>query len=102
MSANLIDVPPGRKSGRLLQDVPLLTKDLVLPPQPLQLGRHVRLCLPPSGQSLAIPAPANPADQRRQPDPKISRDLALAPPNRQRQPDRLVLKSPRKSSPLHH
>jgi hypothetical protein len=53
-------------------------------------------------RSLAIQAPANPGDQRRQPDPKISRDLAPGPPTRQSQPDRFVLKFLRKLSLLLH
>jgi hypothetical protein len=34
---------PDEKSGGLLQDVPLLAKDLVLPPQPPQLRRDIPL-----------------------------------------------------------
>jgi len=45
MNRNFIDFPPWRKSRGLLQDLPLLTQDLVLAPQPLQLGRHVLLPL---------------------------------------------------------
>jgi hypothetical protein len=67
-------------------------------PQPLQLVRDVRLRLPSRCHGLAIPAPAISADQRRQPAPKISRDLAPGPPTRQSQPDRLVLKFLRKPS----
>jgi hypothetical protein len=65
-------------------------------------NRHVRLRLSARRQSQVFPAPANPADQRRQPDPKISRDLALGPPTRQSQPGRLVLKFLRKPSLVHH
>src|SRR3954447_6109398 len=54
---------PGEKSGGLLQDVPLLPKDLVLPPQPLQLRREIALCRC-GVNSAPIPAPADPADQR--------------------------------------
>jgi hypothetical protein len=101
MSANLIDFPPGQKSGGLLQDVPLLPKDLVLPAQPLQLRRDLALC----GRgvdSAPIPAPADPADQRRQPDPKITRNRALRAPAGVHQADRFLLKFPGKSSPQGH
>src|SRR3954466_953424 len=92
---------PGEKSSGLLQDVPLLPKDLVLPPQPLQLRRDLALC----GRgvdSAPLPAPADPADQRRQPDPKITGDLALRATAGLRQADRFLLKFLRKPSLLCH
>src|SRR3954451_21943422 len=101
MSANLIDFPPGRKSSGLLQDVPFLPKDLVLPPQPLQLHRDIALC----GRGVdnaPIPAPADPTDQRRQPDPKITSDLALRATAGLRQADRFLLTFLRKPSLLCH
>src|SRR3954451_17222520 len=101
MSANLIDFPPGRKKRCLLQDVPLLPKDLVLPPQPLQLRRDIALCCR-RVDSAPIPAPADPADQCRQPDPKITGDLALRPTAGLRQADRFLLKFLRKPSLLCH
>src|SRR3954451_854101 len=91
MSANLIDFPPGRKKRCLLQDIPLLPKDLVLPPQPLRRRRDLALC----GRgvdSAPIPAPADPADRRRPPDPKITSDLALRATAGLRQADRFLLK----------
>src|SRR3954447_15308480 len=70
---------PDEKSGGFLQDVPLLPKDFVLPTQPLQLRRDLALrCRGVDG--APIPAPSDPADQRRQPNPKITGDLALRPP----------------------
>src|SRR3954464_12392372 len=101
MSANLIDFPPGRKSGGLLQDVPLLPKDFVLPPQPLQLRRDLALCCR-GVNSAPIPAPANPTDQRRQPDPKITGELARRATAGLRQADRFLLKFLRKPSLLCH
>src|SRR4051812_49252152 len=101
MSANLIDFPPEEKSGGLLQDVPLLPKDFVLPPQSLQLRPDIALC----GRgvdSAPISAPADPADQRRQPDPKITGDLALRATAGLHQTDRFLLKFLRKPSLLCH
>ena len=64
-SANLIDFPPrAKKSSGLLQDVPLLAKGLVLPPMPPQLCREIALRCH-WVDSAPIPAPADPADQRR-------------------------------------
>ena len=77
------------------------TYDLVLPPQPLQLCRDIALC----GRgvdSVPIPAPADPADQRRQPNPKITGDLALRATAGLRQADRFLLKFLRKPSLLCH
>src|SRR6185369_13065847 len=92
---------PGEKSRGLLQNVPLLPKDLVLPPQSLQLRRHLALrCC--GVESMPIPATADPADQRRQPDPKITGDLALRAPAGLRQADRFLLKFLRKPSLLGH
>src|SRR5439155_26601098 len=97
MSANLIDFPPGRKNGGVLQDVPLLPKDLVLPAQPLRLRRNRALRCGGVG-SVPIPAPSDPADQRRAPNPKITRDLALRSPTGLRQADRFLRKLLRKPS----
>ena len=51
---------------------------------------------------LTIPAPADPAPQRRQPDPKVLRDLASRAAARPNQPNRFVLKLLRKPSLLPH
>src|SRR4051794_10639038 len=53
-----------KKSGGLLQDVPFLPKDLVLPPQSLQLRRDIARCCR-WIDSLPIPTPADPANERR-------------------------------------
>jgi hypothetical protein len=102
MSANFIDFPPGEKSGGLFQDIPLLAEDLVLPAQPLELCRDIALCRRRGVGSTPIPAPADPADQRRQPYPQITGDLALRPPAGLHQTDRFRLKFLRKPSLLHH
>src|SRR3954462_14463305 len=76
-------------------------KDPVPRPQPLQLRRDLALC----GRgvnSAPIPAPADPADQRRQPDPKITRDLAPRATTGLHQADRFLLKFLRKPSLLCH
>ena len=52
--------------------------------------------------SAPIPAPADPAHQRRKPNPKITGDLALRSPAGLHQPDRFLLKFLRKPSLLHH
>jgi hypothetical protein len=65
MSWNLIDFPPGRKSGRPLQYVTLLSKDLILPPKALQLGSHIRLRRLIRRIHQTIPAAADPAHQCR-------------------------------------
>src|SRR5690349_16282858 len=51
---------------------------------------------------MPIPAAADPADQRRQPDPKITGDLALRAPAGLRQANRFLLKSLCKPSLLGH
>jgi hypothetical protein len=65
MNRNFIDFPPWRKSGRPFEDLPLLTQDLVLTPQPLQLGGHVLLAVVGWGVHLALAATINPVAQRR-------------------------------------
>src|SRR3954466_16101636 len=92
---------PGEKSGGLLQDVSLLQKDLVLPPQPLQLRRDLALCCR-GVDSAPLPAPADPAHQPRQPNPKITGNLALRATAGLRQADRFLLKFLRKPSLLCH
>src|SRR5689334_24520220 len=73
----------------------------LLGPQSLQVRRHFALrCW--GVESMPIPATADPADQRRQPDPKITGDLALRAPAGLRQADRFLLKSLRKPSLLGH
>lgn len=101
MNENLIDFPPWRKNGRTLEDVALLSKDLVLPAQPLQLGRDIfRAGL---GRLIdqAVPTATDPAHQRRKPDPKIVGDFALSAPTCLNQPNGLGFKLFRKSSLLH-
>jgi hypothetical protein len=49
---------------------------------------------------LPIPAPANPANQRRQPDPEILRNLALRPPARLSEANGFRLELFRKTSLL--
>jgi hypothetical protein len=65
MSANIIEFPAERKSGRSLENVPLLAKDPVLPPQPFQLGRDIFLPGAVRLIDLPVPAPADPPNQRR-------------------------------------
>jgi hypothetical protein len=102
MSANLTDFPPWRKNCGSLENIPLLTENLVLTPQPLQLGRDVFLFRLSRLINLTVPAPADPTDQRRQTNPKIPCDLALAPSARPNQTNRLVFKFLRKPSLLLH
>ena len=90
-----------KKAVAFFQDVPLLPKDLVLPPQPLQLRPDIALCCR-GVDSAPISVPADPADQRRQPDPKITGDLALRATAGLRQADRFLLKFLRKPSLLCH
>ena len=53
-----------KKAVAFFRMFPLLPKDLVLPPQPLQLRRDItRRCRWVAGSP--IPAPADPANQRR-------------------------------------
>src|SRR5271163_4846760 len=101
MSANLIDFPPGRKKRWPFQGIPFLPKDLVLPTQPLQLGRDSALRHRRRIDSAPIPASTNPPHQRRQANPEIAGNLALRPPAGQRQAHRFVLKFLRKPSLLH-
>jgi hypothetical protein len=65
-SVNLIDFPPWRKSRGPFEDLPLLAQDLVLAPQPLQLGRHVLLPLLGRIVDLALTAAVDPVPQGRQ------------------------------------
>jgi len=88
----LIDFPPRRKSGGALQEVPLLAKGLILPPQPLQLRRYVRRCQSARRFRRAVPAATEPAHRRRKPNPEIFRDLPLGSATRSNQPNRLVPK----------
>jgi hypothetical protein len=93
---------PSKKSRGTLKDIALLAKDLVLPPQPLQLGRDIFLPRPVGCINLAVPPLADPPDQRRQTNPEILCDLTLAPSTRPDQPDSRVLKFFREPSLLHH
>jgi hypothetical protein len=78
MNRNFIDFPPWRKSCGLLQDLPLLAQDLVLPPQPLQLGGRVLLALLGRIIDLTLAAAIKPVAQGRQTDPEIRRNLTPA------------------------
>ena len=52
-------------SGGSLQDLPFLAQDLVLAPQPLQLGRHILLAVVGRIIDLTLPAAINPVAQGR-------------------------------------
>jgi hypothetical protein len=97
MNWNLIDFPPWRKSRCFLQDLPLLTQDLVLAPQPLQLGRHV--LLPVFGRSvdLTLATAIEPVAQGRQADAEIGGNLTPAAAAGQGEPHRLISKLFRKA-----
>src|SRR5215217_2905868 len=102
MSANLIDFPPGRKKRWPSSGCPAPAEGSRFPAAAASaLPRDIALC----GRgvdSAPISAPADPADQRRQPDPKITGDLALRATAGLRQADRFLLKFLRKSSLLCH
>jgi len=66
-----------------------------------EIDRDLALCCRGIG-GAPLPAPANPADQRRQPNPKITGDLALRATAGLRQADRFLLKFLPKPSLLGH
>ena len=95
-------LPPGARpvhaiSRGLLQDLPFLTQDLVLAPQPLQLGGHILLTLLGRIVDLALTAAIKPVAQGRQADPEIRRNLTPAAAAGQGEPHRLVPKLFRKA-----
>jgi hypothetical protein len=63
MSWNLIDFPPWRKSRGPFEDVPFLAQDLILAPQPLQLGGRVLLAVFRRIVDLALAVPVKPMPQ---------------------------------------
>jgi hypothetical protein len=84
-------------SRGLLQDLPLLAQDLVLAPQPLQLGGHVLLALLGRIIDLTLAAAIEPVAQGRQADPEIRRNLTPAAAPGQGEPYRLIPKLFRKA-----
>jgi hypothetical protein len=93
-------LPPGARpvhaiSGRLLEDVALLAQDLVLAPQPLELGHDVLMGRGgPRGPCVLVLR--HPARERRTVHPKIVGDGTLGAPTRQNEADGLILKLFRK------
>src|SRR5271170_555213 len=90
-----VQVGLGEKSRSPLQDLALLPKNLVLAPQPLQLGRHILLPLGRRRFQITLPALVDPSPQRRKTDPEIGGDLLLRSPARLDEPDGLSLEIPR-------
>jgi hypothetical protein len=80
----------------LLQDLPLLAQDLVLTPQPLQLGGHVLLALLGRVIDLALATAINPMAQRRQANAEIRGNRPSAAATGQGEPYSLILKLFRK------
>ena len=62
-----------KKAVACLEDLPLLAQDLVLAPQPLQLGRHVLLALFGRIVDLTLAAAIEPVAQGRQANAEILR-----------------------------
>jgi hypothetical protein len=99
-------LPPGARpvhaiSRGLLQDLPFLAQDLVLTPQPLQLGRHILLTLRGRIVDLTLAAAIKPVAQGRQADAEIRRNLAPAAAAGQGESDRLILELFRKAGVGH-
>jgi len=65
-------------SGGPFEDLPLLAQDLVLAPQPLQLGRHILLPLFGRIVDLTLAATVDPVAQGGQANPKIRGNRAPA------------------------
>jgi hypothetical protein len=94
-------LPPGARpvhaiSRGLLQDLPLLAQDLVLAPQPLQLGGHVLLALRGRVLDLALATAINPMAQGRQANAEIRGNRPSAAAAGQGEPYSLILKLFRK------
>ena len=85
-------------SGCPLEDIPLLTQDLVLTPQPLQLSGHVLLAIPGRMVDLMLAPAIEPVPQGRQADPEILGDLASGSTAGLSQPDRFIPEFLRKAS----
>jgi hypothetical protein len=81
----------------LLQDLPLLAQDLILAPQPLQLGGHVLLAVLGRIVNLALTAAVNPMAQGRQADAEIRGSRPSAAATGQSEPYSLILKLFRKA-----
>ena len=79
------------------EDLPLLAQDLVLAPQPLQLGGHVLLPLLGRVVDLTLAAAIEPVAQGRQADAEIRGNLTPAAATRQSEADRLILELLRKA-----
>src|SRR5829696_2170467 len=100
MNMNLIDFPPWRKSGGLLEDVALLAEHLVLATEALELvhdvlmGRHGR-------RRPCVLVLRHPARERRTVHAKIVGDRALGAPTRQNEANGLILKLSRKTGLRH-
>jgi hypothetical protein len=83
-------------SRGLLQDLPLLAQDLVLAPQPLQLGRHILLALRGRVLDLKLTAAVDPVPQGRQANAEIRGNRPSAAATGQGEPYSLILKLFRK------
>ena len=95
-------LPPGARPVHAisccpLQDLPLLTQDLVLAPQPLQLGYHVLLPIGRWIVDLALAAAVDPVAQGRQADAEILSNRPSAAAAGQGEPNSLILKLFRKA-----
>ncbi len=84
-------------SRSLFQDLAFLAQDLVLAPQPFQLGRHVLLPLFRRIIDLALAAAVDPVAQSRQADPEIRGNRPSAAAAGQSKPHSLILKLFRKA-----
>ncbi len=95
-------LPPGARpvhaiSRGLFQDLPLLAQDLVLAPQPLQLGRHILLPVLGRMINLMLAAAIDPVPQGRQADAEILGNLASRPAAGLDQTNGLILEFLRKT-----
>jgi|SRR5688572_16924368 hypothetical protein len=97
MNRNFIDFDPWRKSLGLLQNLALLVQDLVLTPQPLQLGCRVLLALLGRIVDLTLATAIQLVAQDRQADPDIRGNLTLDSAAGQSKPYSLILKLFRKA-----
>jgi hypothetical protein len=88
-------LPPGARpvhaiSGGPFEDLPLLAQDLVLTPQPLQLGRHVLLPVFRWIVDLTLAVTVDPVPQGGQADPEIRGNRAPAAAAGQGEPYSLI------------
>ena len=99
-------LPPGARPVHAIsrgpfEDISFLAQDLILPPQPLQLGRHALVAVFRRLVELTLAAAVDPVAQSRQADAEIRGNFSTAAAAGQGEPHRLILKLFRKACAGH-